>query len=76
MAENHERQRDSPGFPAGGTHRGQSGAAFFMESRMQFDGANKLHSKSGFGLHQFAKPLLAHAQQTLAHARRYRVAQN
>jgi hypothetical protein len=32
--------------------RGQRGAAFFTESRMQFDGTNKLQRKSGFGLHQ------------------------
>jgi hypothetical protein len=42
----------SPGFPARGTHRGQRCAAFFTESRMQFDGTTKLHRKSGFGLYQ------------------------
>jgi hypothetical protein len=52
LGENHERRRGSPGFPARGTHRGQSCAAFFTESRMQFDGTTKLHRKSGFGLHQ------------------------
>src|SRR6202167_3025488 len=35
-----------------GTNRGQRCAAFFTESRMQFDGTTKLHRKSGFGLHQ------------------------
>ena len=52
LGENHERRRGSPGFPARGTHRGQSCAAFFTESRMQFDGTTNLHRKSGFGLHQ------------------------
>jgi hypothetical protein len=52
LAENHERRSGSPGFPARGANRGQSCAAFFTESRMQFDGTTKLHRKSGFGLHQ------------------------
>jgi hypothetical protein len=52
LAENHERRRGSPGFPARGAHRGQSCAALFTESRMQFDGTTKLHRKSGFGQHQ------------------------
>ncbi len=52
MRENHEKVLGSPGFPARGTDRGQSCAAFFTESRMQFDGTTRLHRKSGFGLHQ------------------------
>jgi hypothetical protein len=52
LRENHEKVLGSPGFPARGTHRGQSCAAFFTESRMRFDGTTKLHRKSGFGLHQ------------------------
>jgi S-disulfanyl-L-cysteine oxidoreductase SoxD len=52
LRENHVRRHGSPGFPARGTHRGQSCAAFFTESRMQFDSTTKLHRKSGFGLHQ------------------------
>jgi hypothetical protein len=51
LRENHERLFCSPGFPARGIHRGQSCAALFTESRMQFDGTTKLHRKSGFGLH-------------------------
>ena len=52
LAENHERRHGSPGFPARGTIRGQRCAAFFTESRMQFDSITELHRKSGFGLHQ------------------------
>jgi len=57
LGENHERVLGSPGFPARGANRGQRGAAFIAESRMQFDGTTKLHRKSGFGLHQLRKPL-------------------
>jgi hypothetical protein len=41
-----------PDFLQRGTSREQLCAAFFTESRMQFDGTTKLHRKSGFGLHQ------------------------
>jgi hypothetical protein len=52
LGENHIGGRGSPGFPAHGSHRGQSCAAFFTESRVQFDGTTRLHRKSGFDLHQ------------------------
>ncbi len=53
LGENHEKVLGFPGFPARGTGcREQLCAAFFTESRMQFDGTTKPHRKSGFGLHQ------------------------
>jgi hypothetical protein len=52
LGENHEKVLGFPGFPARRTSREQLCAAFFTESRMQFDGTTKPHRKSGFGLHQ------------------------
>ena len=52
LGENHEKVLGFPGFPERGTRRELLCAAFFTESRMQFDSTTKLHRKSGFGLHQ------------------------
>src|ERR1700677_1859510 len=52
LRENHERRGGFPGFPARGSIPGPRCAAFFTESRMEFDCTNKLHRKSGFGLNQ------------------------
>ncbi len=41
-----------PDFLRAALTEGNRCAAFFTESRMQFDGTTKLHRKSGFGLNQ------------------------
>ena len=52
LGENHEKPLAFPDFLQRGTGPDQSCAAFFTESRIQFDGTTKLRRKSGFGLHQ------------------------
>jgi hypothetical protein len=48
----HDKLFGFPDFLRRGTSREQLCAAFFTESRMQFDSTTKLHRKSGFDLYQ------------------------
>jgi enoyl-CoA hydratase len=51
LGENHEKVYRFPNFLPRSTGRGQLGATFFAESRMQFGGSTNFYRKSGFDRH-------------------------
>jgi hypothetical protein len=57
-----------PDFLQRGTSREQLCAAFFTESRMQFDGTTKPHRKSGFGLHQLRNRCIRRKTDSMSQA--------